>query len=118
MIYKKNIRLAPTQFMMDVLVCPFQDLFSLLQEKYPGVRFEVDEGLMDLGSVWTVSTKKGTKILVYIHELDDVVTVAHEALHVTYLLDSWCGFNYSKDNEESHAYMHSYIMELILNLKK
>jgi hypothetical protein len=130
-IIKQNIRLAPTRFFLDVVLGDYEFFKEVLKsDKY------YEEGAFDFeeveisksseGAIWTLIDKVSeeddkndvTKFLMWVKDKDDVITISHEAIHITWEINRYTNIRIAEDAQEFQCYMHDYIMEQVLSLMK
>lgn len=113
-----DIQLAPTPYTLDVLFGDdIDEISEYIDSNYD---FDKEEGdyykALELrkGFCDEVYDENGMRrILVYVKDKEDLITIAHEVLHVTWYIQYWTGFNFSWDSQEIQAYLLEYIMKEI-----
>jgi hypothetical protein len=122
MIEIKNIQIAPTNFMLDVYLGEdVEDIAVKLDEIYDW-RFDngdyshiIEEMRARRGFTDEVYDGEGIRrLVVWVKDKDDLITIGHEVLHVTWYVQRFTGFNFSYESQEIQAYLFEYIMALIL----
>ncbi len=63
---------------------------------------------------WVYDEEGKIKLLMWVRDDDDLITISHEVIHTTWYLQHFAGFNFSYDSQEIQTYLYEYIMTRIL----
>jgi hypothetical protein len=116
---KFTIRLAPTTIKADFIFGnDSEKIYNHIEGSYNGFSDHIDDALNNnRGFTEHLVEKKSNKeqrILVYVNNSEDLITISHEIIHVTWIIRDICGFKYTNDTGEFQAYLHDYIFEKVL----
>jgi len=119
---KQNIRLYPTNFVMDVVFGDVEYLKKIVKMFYEEF-FDMDD-IEDMsgkeGAVWSfvdeVEGRDTLKYLLWIKDARNIVTINHEIVHITWEVQRQTGIRMDAEAQEFQAYMHDYLLVEILNI--
>jgi len=118
----EGIRIAPTHLMLDAY---FGDDVEAIGEEIDK-RYDYDFDDQHYRTFYEVMReRKGfahqvvdedgmLRLIMWVLDPNDLVTISHEIIHVTWYVQYLSGFRFSFDAQEIQAYLHDYVMEQIL----
>jgi len=117
-----SIRLAPSHLQLDFYAGEdFDKLAWEIDDRYD---YEFDDNEYSnfievmkerKGFCHQVYEEDGTiKLLVWVRDINDMITLSHEIIHATWYIQKFTGFNFSYESQEMQCYLHDYIVEQIL----
>lgn len=113
----KNFTVPVWNVMYNVIVCPDT---SLIKTKWVKSLLEDDLKVTDYDKgiyAYRVNSDSSTNYIIFLKDLDNVPTIAHEAMHFVFDILEQKGVTYSKDSEESYTYLLGYVVGQILSIK-
>jgi len=113
----KAIPLLPTDFTAEILFCPDKEPVTQAMARLYGGSVEYYDTELR-GDEVNIIESFGTKHIVCILRSKDPYIIAHEAVHITWYLQSMVGFTFSATSQEIQAYYVGYLVREIQAMLK
>ncbi len=114
----KEIRLYPTQWMLDVWVCDDLDELAKSFAKVYGASVEHYQDMLSPNQVCWIGKPTGERRIVMNIEEANHAIIAHELIHVIFKLSDLSGIEVNQDSQEWVANLMHYLWEEMETLIK
>jgi hypothetical protein len=117
-----GLQLAPTTLLLDTYLGDDTEYVErVIEDKY-----DMDADDADIHDfIKALDTRRGflgwvydeegkLRLLMWIRDEEDLVTLSHEVIHATWYMEHFAGFNFSYESQEIQTYLFEYIMTNIL----
>lgn len=125
MIKINDIQIAPTNICLDVYMGDeIEQIGEYIDKRYD---YEFDDN--HYNSFFAVMRERNgfchqvvdederIKLIIWILEPDDIITLSHEVIHATWYIQHMTDFKFSWDSQEIQTYLHDYMLYQILKAK-
>jgi hypothetical protein len=114
-----GLQAAPTRLLIDLYFG--EDIEEI--EKEIDDKYDKGEDEDDFDSAiesrrgfcgWVYDKENVLRLLIYVRDPDDLITLGHEIIHATWYVQYFSGFRFAFDSQEIQAYLYEYIMTEVL----